>query len=490
MTHYTRALLPKPLMLTGAACLMMWFGCGVNGNNDTTTPAQDMTPGVTQDQGGAQPDMPAAPTDDGGDVTPDVPVDAPDAQPDMPDEADMPAEVDMPPEGPITYHSHIKPMLNQHCTRCHFDGGQGPSDFTVSSYVVENAAWIESRVSAGEMPPPVADPSCRDYLSSDALSISPENKQILKQWIDEGKVMGQDDGVPAAPPEASTFDDPDIELRLIAPYTPTYDDAENPNNEYRCFALEHGQDKRFYITGMHPIIDQSSIVHHVVLAKLNRSDLPADTTSMAGQDCIRNMGAIQSMVGAWAPGMDPIEFDKAGVEINSNEVLILQMHYYADSAENMNIPDQSGYALKIADDVKNKIQMFPFGDTGFNIPAGEAAHEESTSVSLPVPITLWGVFPHMHKIGVAYDMDVTIDNNSTCLLNGPKYDFNNQLTYIYKEPMVIPGGSEIKFNCRWNNSPSNPVLAGQPITDVGYGERTDEEMCYGFSYVSIGLPRN
>ncbi len=478
----------KRLALAGALIMLVLYGCGGE-NNATTDPDQGTT---LTDQGTMEPDsgstmLDMAKDEDSGsaDASPDLPAPMPDMTgADMP--ADMQGGEDMANNGPVTYHSHIKPILNNSCMRCHFDGGQGPSDFSDPAYVVENAEWLESRVSAGEMPPPVADPDCRDYLSSDALSMSDEAKATLKAWIEAGKPLGEDDGIPAAPPEASTFENPDLEMRLLAPYTPTYSDANNPNNEYRCFALEHNQAERFYVTALHPIIDRPEIVHHVVLAKLPRNQLPADTTSMTGQDCIRDMGAIQNMVGAWAPGMDPITFDGAGVEIGANDVFIIQMHYFADAEENMGIADQSGYAMKIASDVKNKIQMYPLGESGFTIPAGEANHEERGNISLPIPVTLWGAFPHMHKIGTSYEMSVNVAGEDVCLLDGPKYDFNNQLTYIFDEPMYIPPGSEISFTCRWNNSPSNPVLAGQTITDVGYGERTDEEMCFAFSYVSTG----
>ena len=36
----------------------------------------------------------------------------------------------------------------------------------------------------------------------------------------------------------------------------------------------------------------------------------------------------------------------------------------------------------------------------------------------------------------------------------------------------------------WNNSTSNEELIHNPPTDVSYGERTDEEMCFGFTLVS------
>ena len=81
-------------------------------------------------------------------------------------------------------------------------------------------------------------------------------------------------------------------------------------------------------------------------------------------------------------------------------------------------------------------------------------------------------------------------SEDACLLDGPRYDFDNQLTYLYREPVLIPGGSTVTLRCNWNNSRSNPDLILDPPQDITYGERTDQEMCFGFTYVSFGPVRD
>lgn len=484
------------LFLSGVL-FMAPLACGVE-NNGTTSSQDDM--------GEVVKDMSTTSPEDQDSTTPvDMPDEGttPDTGPDESDLSDLSDMMvpdqgsDMASPGQTTYHQDIKPLMNKYCMRCHDTGGQGPIDFSDAGTVVTLGELVLSQVESGEMPPPVADPSCRDYESSDHLSMAAADIELLKSWVADGKPLGVDDGVPARAPESAVFEGADLELRLTQPYTPTYEDARNPNNEYRCFALEHGQDKTFYITGLHPLVDQTDIVHHVVLAKLPRDKAPAETLTAQGQDCISDMSAISGggsptggMLAGWAPGMEPIEFDGAGLEVKPDEVLIIQMHYYADREENMNIADQSGYAFKIADRVRNPISMYPLGTGSFTIPAGDDNYTTTDELSLPLGVTLWGVFPHMHVLGKAYDMKVEMNGQDTCLVDGPDYDFNNQVTYMFKEPVYIPGGSPISYSCTWNNSPSNPALIHNPPIDVGYGERTDEEMCFMFSYVSLGQRRN
>jgi len=397
--------------------------------------------------------------------------------------------------GELTYHADIKPMLAQYCTRCHYDGGQGPLDFTKSENVTALSDVIIDAVDAGRMPPAVADPSCQDYHDSERMVVTEADKQMFKDWIEAGKVIGEDDGVSAGPPSYATIEDPDLMLTLGEAYTPTYQDMSNANNEYRCFALEHGQDAKFYITAMHPIVDSPEIVHHVVLAKTSRDKLDPGVAQASGKDCIDDMGALGDfgdgggIIGAWAPGMDPVVFDGAGLEINADDVFILQMHYYSSGAQTDGLSDKSGYAMKIADTVRNEILMAPFGKFDFQIPPNDDNYSETAELDLPVPITLWGAFPHMHVLGKSYQMEVGAAGEETCLLRGDRYDFDNQLTYMYKEPVYIPGGTPIRLTCTWNNSMSNPDLIHMPPVPVGYGERTDEEMCYAFSYISVGRKR-
>lgn len=397
--------------------------------------------------------------------------------------------------GELTYHADIKPMLSQYCTRCHYNGGQGPLDFTTPENVTALSDLIADAIGSGRMPPPVADPSCVDYHNSERMVVTPEAKQMLADWIAGGKVIGEDDGVSAGPPTYATIEEPDLELRLPEPYTPTYQDMDNANNEYRCFALEHGRDANFYITAMHPIVDRPEIVHHVVLAKTSRDKLDPGVAMASGKDCIDDMGALGDfgdgggIIGAWAPGMDPVVFEDAGLEIKADDVFVLQMHYYSSGGETDGLSDNSGYAMEIADDVRNKILMAPLGKFDFQIPPNEEDYSETAEISLPVPVTLWGVFPHMHVLGKAYAMDFGQEGEEECLLDGDRYDFNNQLTYMFKEPVYITGNTPIRLTCTWNNSVSNPDLVHMPPVPVGYGERTDEEMCYAFSYISLGRKR-
>jgi hypothetical protein len=79
------------------------------------------------------------------------------------------------------------------------------------------------------------------------------------------------------------------------------------------------------------------------------------------------------------------------------------------------------------------------------------------------------------------------DGTEACIVASDRYDFNNQLTYGFTAPVHVSSGTAINLSCTWDNSAENPNQMHDPPSNVRYGERTDEEMCYAFSLVSYGV---
>ncbi len=42
------------------------------------------------------------------------------------------------------------------------------------------------------------------------------------------------------------------------------------------------------------------------------------------------------------------------------------------------------------------------------------------------------------------------------VLESERYDFNNQLSDLFTEPIQFSAGSSLHWSCTWNNSTSNP----------------------------------
>ena len=381
---------------------------------------------------------------------------------------------------PVDWHGEVRPALNQSCVRCHMTGGQGPGDFTDLDEVRVWAPYMLESMEAGTMPPPAADVTCgHDYLGSEHLNLPDGTLEMLQEWVDNEMPEGDPEEAPETPTIVGELADPNLVLTLPEPYTPSFPDQ---GNEYRCFALDHGQTEDFYITKMAPVIDNAAVVHHVVLFAVEPEYMPEDTDPGMGWDCIDDafIGGNDAtsvidgngMIAGWGPGAVPTEFvEDAGLRVKSNQTLVLQMHYY-ESDEAETLADQSGYAFNITDDVDERLLMAPLGIFGFAIPPGEEEYTHSDSYVLPVGLTVHSVFPHMHQMGRSYEVTV----NDECLIRGD-YDFDNQLPYTFRDPVKVEPDSRITVSCTWMNDTDETVR---------YGERTDEEMCFAFAMLSLG----
>jgi hypothetical protein len=396
----------------------------------------------------------------------------------------------------LTFYKDVQPILNTYCTRCHQEGGQGVGDFTTPDDVLVLSSMIMTQLDAGTMPPPSSDPDCRDYVGSDRLVMAPGTKETIRDWIAEGKAVGTAPAQSVEPPLPMELANPDLQIMMTAPYVPLFEDASNPGNEYRCFALDHQQEEDFFITAFHPILGNPEIIHHIVLYRLSERDLP-DHDPALGWDCIDDMGGQgEGMIAAWAPGALPVEFDGTkGIKVGSDERLVVQMHYFHNGSATGTLSDDSGYALRITDTVETELRMWPFGDRGFTIPAGDDNYSHDYEFAIPAllgnidpdaTLTVYATGPHMHVLGQSYQLWVErAGEEDICVAKSERWDFDNQVSYVFNEPLVLYPGDKVRLRCSWNNSDSNPDLIHNPPIDVGYGERTDEEMCFAFTLLSL-----
>jgi len=84
-------------------------------------------------------------------------------------------------------------------------------------------------------------------------------------------------------------------------------------------------------------------------------------------------------------------------------------------------------------------------------------------------------------------MEVTAvlpDGTLKPLVRIPAYDFNWQIAYIFKQPMVLPKGTRINVLAWYDNTLNNAHNPHKPPVTVRWGEATTDEMLVAyFTYV-------
>jgi hypothetical protein len=368
------------------------------------------------------------------------------------------------PTGDITYTNQISRLFNKRCVECHRDGEIAP--FTLTSYddIIGWEDTILEVISDNRMPPWFANPEHGSF-SNDAR-LSKEEKELLRQWVENGMPEGDSAALPPPPKFVEGWRIPEPDQVFYMRDEPFHVQAEGTIS-YQHFTVDPGWDEDKYISAAEARPDNKSVVHHILVYVLP----PGHGRRGPGLDSV--------LVG-YAPGSLPVELeDGVALKVPAGSKLLFQMHYTPNGYAQQ---DRSFAGVKFMNeaDVKQLIKGRIAINTKFQIPAHEDNHVVTSNYRSPRDELLVSMTPHMHLRGKSFRFAATYpDGKQEILLDVPKYDFNWQLKYILDQPKLLPRGTTIQCTAAYDNSDANPVNP-DPSRPVRWGDQSWEEMMIGF----------
>ena len=402
-----------------------------------------------------------------------------------------PAEEAEEAEG-ISYYSEIQPIMAQHCTGCHYPGQGAPIDLHNFEALREVSNLALANMETGNMPPWTPDPECREFMHQRVMPA--EDIELFRQWIEEGMPEGTPpEGFEEFAPEP--VPEPDIRAAIS---NPPYNPRPDISDEYRCFLLDQEFDRETFVTGTHVETDGAEVIHHaniflVTPYHIDTVEALEASSEEPGYPCFGDPGfASINVVGAWVPGAEPIFLpEDSAVVIPEGSRLVMQTHFNTVFAEPEPVAPE--VTLYTRDDPPSfRIRGMPFANMDLNIPAGEseAIHIQDYFNSSEESWIVLGVAPHLHNLATRVTLEVLHDDDEkTCLIDIPDWDFNWQQTYHFHDDdwVSIEPGEGLRMTCIFDNSASNQsVIDGVPQEpkDVYWGGRSEDEMCMAFLVVS------
>lgn len=152
--------------------------------------------------------------------------------------------------------------------------------------------------------------------------------------------------------------------------------------------------------------------------------------------------------------------------------IVARMHYLNASSEPVTVaPSYQWYTIDEAA-LKQEIGPFIWVLGGFAIPP-KSQLTYGTTCSLPSPMHLVNLLPHMHKLGVnmsAWFSGGALDGQD--FLSSPGYDPERGVVVQYNPSIDLSQGSGFGFSCTWKNTLDKTIVEGQG----------DNEMCMMFGY--------
>jgi hypothetical protein len=294
-----------------------------------------------------------------------------------------------------------------------------------------------------------------------------QSTATLDAWIAAGAPPG-DGGtcaaMPAPPPKPTVQPlpcTPDTQIRPAAPYAVSKDLTD----QYVCYGFDVTTATKRHVVALGPRIDNTSVVHHLLLFQSPTSVSSTPAPCSAG-------GSTQwRMVSGWAPGGQNMVLPKeAGFAESGTTHWVMQVHYNNARALDGQ-SDQSGFDLCTTDQLRaNDADVMAFGSINFSIPP-RATLTQTCDYTVPQgtpALHLFSASPHMHTLGKA--MTTTkMGGAPQTIVTQPSFSFQTQLAY--PTSVDLAAGDTVETACTWQN-------AGD--TTVSFGENTSNEMCFDF----------
>jgi hypothetical protein len=387
-----------------------------------------------------------------------------------------------------TFTRDVAPILYANCATCHRPGEIAPMSLISYQEVRPWARAISRRVADGSMPPWHADAPAHTFSNERALSA--DEKATIERWASAGAPEGDPNDLKAPPRFAQGWriGAPDAVFEMQEDYAV----PAAGTIQYEHFYIPTGFGEAKWLKAIEARPGNRALVHHILVyheapvdgprvapaIQPNREHNRIQASNPPGNRPRRDAGfSSRQLLATYAPGTDPQVFpDETALRLPPNGVLHLEVHYTANGTAGT---DRSTVGLIFAKQPPaEEMRASQFINAQFTIPAGAADYAVTTDVTFLQDTTLRGLFPHTHVRGKRWHYALELPDGTTrSLLSVPKYDFNWQTYYMFREPIAVPKGARIVATAWYDNSAANRSNP-DPTVAVRWGDQTWEEMQY------------
>ena len=395
-----------------------------------------------------------------------------------------------------TFARDVAPILYKNCVGCHRPGEIAPMSLLTYQDARPWAKAIRDEVSDGNMPPWHADAPKGTFHNERGLTDA--ERDTIVRWANGGARQGDSKALPAPPAfvDGWQIGKPDVIFEMGEDYKVPADGTI----QYEYFYIPTNFTEPKYIQAIEVRPGNREVVHHVLVQYRVKPDMERAPVLQFNQEQSRlpqttpglrprrnEPGLPGRLLATYAPGTNPQVFPAGtALRLEAGGILQLQMHYTTTGEP---ATDRTKVGLIFSKEpAPREIRVGQFLNSTLNLPAGAADVAVDAEVSFVQDATIWGLFPHTHLRGKKWRYKLVLPDGTTkSILSVPRYDFNWQTYYMFKEPLQIAKGSKIISTAWYDNSAANRSNP-DPKIDVKWGDQTWEEMQYTGILFSPALP--
>lgn len=381
------------------------------------------------------------------------------------------------PRRGVTFNRDVAPIIFRNCSGCHRPGQAAPFSLLQYSEIRKRGEQI-GEVTAKRIMPPWLPESAPGEFANDR-QLSPDEIQIVQQWVADGCVEGNAADLPPLPswPDGWQLGRPDLVVQMPQAYTL---EAGGPD-VYRNFTIPVPVANTRFVRAVEFRPGNPKIVHHTFI-KMDRS---GESRRLDEQDPEPGFSFMLTPSGAqmpeghflsWTPGQLPApEPEGQSWTLAAGTDLVLQLHLRR-SGKRETIQSELGLYFTNRPPARTPLKIL-LTSRALEIPAGARDYTVHDELRLPCDVELLSILPHAHYLGREMQSWAALPDGTTrSLLRIRQWDFNWQSDYRYAKPVLLPKGAAISMRFSYDNSTNNVRNPHQPPERVGYGPQTTDEM--------------
>ena len=387
--------------------------------------------------------------------------------------------------GAPTYSKDVAPILFGHCTQCHRPGEIAPMSLLTYKDARPWAKAIHNAVLTGMMPPWHADPAYSEFTN--ARGLTDDEKATISRWVAAGAPEGNPADLPPAPEftDGWQIGEPDLVLEMVEPYAV----PAKGTVQYEWTYIPTNFTEPKYVQAIEIRPGNRKLVHHVLAYYRAAPDRPRTPILRIDQERQqqpprtpglrprRSDSTPSRLIATYAPGTLPQALPAGtAMRLEPGGEIELQLHYSTNGTAG-NDRTKIGFIFS-KEKMPVEVAAGAFLNAKFRVPARARDVRVDAEVGFQQDATVWGLFPHTHLRGKKWEYRLVMpDGTEQMILAVPRYDFNWQTYYMFRQPLRVPKGSRIVSSAWYDNSGANRFNPN-PDVDVFWGDQTWEEMQY------------
>lgn len=401
-----------------------------------------------------------------------------------------------------TFSRDVAPIFYRRCVQCHHPNDVAPMSLLDYKSARPWAKAIRESVLTRKMPPWFADPHWGSFAND--LRLSDEEMRTISAWVESGAAEGDPKDLPSAPVfrDGWRLGKPDIVIDIGEDYVtkPGADSYEHfvvPTNLVegqwaRALEIRPGNRRVVHHAHVNLVHDQAEAgptsiesmksLNSFLLreGKLTRVRLDApvvnDGCAADAPDLPYLHGVQEGALASYLPGREPDAFpDGMAKWIPPRSKLEFVIHYAPTTGAPQR--DRTSLGIYLAPRPPERVlRRMDLRNFFFQIPPGVSSQQVTRCYTFERDKLLLSITPHMHYRGkdARYEL-VRPDGARETLLYVPRYDFNWQFVYRFRDPVRVQKGSLLMVTAHYDNSVNNPVNP-DPTKVLRWGDKSEEEM--------------